>query len=396
MANQAPTNGGQQMSPQQINKLQRDAVLSQSIEQTLSIYSNTVFPPNGNVVNIQPRNVGLVKRFVVEISGVFNNTGAGVATLTDFGLANLLSQVVFLDLNNNTRIQTTGAHLWLLAGAKRRHLYVASADYNQVSGNNRSSGMNVPPGAWGVYQAPLTIAAGNQANFRMVFEIPLAYTDDDLRGAIFANVVNSNMNLQLTLNTAAMVGAAPADTTQAVYSGSVGVFTSATINVFQIFLSQLPVGKNGTILPILDLSTVYELKNTTLSSIVPANDFPIPFTNFRDFASTFVIFNNNGTSTGRQFGNDVNYLALQSANFTNLWKVDPLYAAQLSREVFQTDLPAGCYYQSYRKKNISTTQYGNMELIINPNVATANAYANVFWEDFAIVNALTAAGSLAG
>jgi len=388
-----------QASPQQINQMQRQAVLSQSVEMIQSIYSGTISPTSNNLLNINPRNVGLIKKFIVEIVGTLNNTSTTAsATLTDTGIYNLLSNVTFLDLNNNTRINTTGYHLGVLSTAKRRKPFASCGNYNTANTNNLSQGVNVPPASWPLLVAPPTIAEGTSATVRAVFEVPLAYSDDDLRGAIYANVINANMQLSMTFNQNAFNGGVTNDYTNAVYFGTTGTFSSATINVYQVYLDQLPVNqKTGqVVLPIMDLSTIYELKNTNFSAISTNNDFPIPYANFRDFQSTILLFNNNGMASGRAFGTDINYLALQSANFTNIFKVDPLMVALWSREIFNAELPAGTYYFSHRKRPISTTQFGNMELIINPSVAASGAYAQVFWEDFALVNTLVNAGSLAG
>jgi hypothetical protein len=109
------------------------------------------------------------------------------------------------------------------------------------------------------------------------------------------------------------------------------------------------------------------------------------------------MFNSTGATAGLKNGSDVNYWALQSANFTNIWKIDPLLAAQRVREIIGSDLPLGSYYFSHRKKPLSTVQYGNLQLNLNPASVTAgSSYQNVYVEDFALVNALTQAGSLAG
>jgi hypothetical protein len=47
-----------------------------------------------------------------------------------------------------------------------------------------------------------------------------------------------------------------------------------------------------------------------------------------------------------------------------------------------------------RNRPISTTQYGNMELILNASTANAGAYELTCVEDFAIVQTLSMAGSL--
>jgi hypothetical protein len=246
-----------------------------------------------------------------------------------------------------------------------------------------------------VYPLPTT---GGLA-FRAVFEVPLAYSDDDLRGAVYLNVVNSTAQLSLTLNPAFFAPTSATDTTPNVWSSGAnaqGTVTNLTIAVYQVYLDQLPIGKNGVILPALDLSTVYELKYTNLTGQAVAQDFPYAYTNFRDFLSTLVTWNSTGATAGLKNGSDVNYWALQSANFTNIWKIDPLLAAQKTREIIGSDLPLGTYYFSHRKKPLSTIQYGNLELILNAATLTAGvSYMNVYVEDFALVNALTQAGSLA-
>jgi hypothetical protein len=73
-----------------------------------------------------------------------------------------------------------------------------------------------------------------------------------------------------------------------------------------------------------------------------------------------------------------------------------LLAAQLNgREIINSDWPLGTYYFSHRRKPISTLQYGNMQLILNPASVSGSPYCLIGWEDFALINALTQAGSLA-
>jgi len=138
------------------------------------------------------------------------------------------------------------------------------------------------------------------------------------------------------------------------------------------------------------------LKNTNLQAITANQDFPIPFTNFRNFFSAFVVYNNgNATpSLQRAVGTDVAYWSLSTANFTNIFKYDPLFNVKLTREVIGQDLPAGFYYFSFRKQPIWTTQYGNMQLNLNASTVNAGAYAQVMWEDMALQNTLSGGASL--
>jgi hypothetical protein len=374
-------------SPFVLNARARVAVLANAIEMTQPIYSQVINPAAQTVVNIPTRNVGLIKRFIVEVTATANNTGATLASLTDFGVANLLSQVTFTDLNNNTRIQTSGFHLAQVAAAKYQWPLgsvllpsAESSDYGDF---------------FAAIQAPATIANGASGTVRMFYEVPLAYSDDDLRGAVYANVINATMNLQLTINSTPFI-ATGADSTQGVYHNTAtGTLTNVTITVYQVYLDQLPMAKNGAILPQMDLATVYELKNSVLTAIPVNQEYPIPYANFRDFLSTFVVFNHDASAdAGRVGGTDVSYFALQSANFTNIWKKSPELIALETRKLLQTDFPKGVYYFSSRRKPVSTTTYGNMELVLNPSTAAASAYVIVGWEDFALTNALQSAGSL--
>jgi hypothetical protein len=52
----------------------------------------------------------------------------------------------------------------------------------------------------------------------MNYFIPLAYSSNDLRGAVYTNVVNATQNLQITINKTPFVLAT--DPTNAVYSGN--------------------------------------------------------------------------------------------------------------------------------------------------------------------------------
>lgn len=378
-----------------INAQLQNNLLSKATRMIQNVLTTTVFPVSQPTINVLPQNVGIITRFVIEIVATVNNNGATTATLTDTGLANLLQNVTLYDLQNNLRINTRGLHLHLLSVAKRRRPFAGTAQWNTPDGDNLSQMLNVPPATWPVFQSPQTIPTGENATLRAVFEVPLAYSDHDLRGAIFANVVNTQMNLQITFNPN-IFAAAGSDETYAVFSGSTGTFVSAQINIYQEFLDQLPQGANGQfLLPTISLNTVYELKQTHFMAIGTGNDFPFAFTNFRDFFSVFIIYNNSGGAAGRALGTDINYWSLTTANFTNIFKYGPLFNQMLAREVIGADLPIGTYYFSFRSHPVWTTQFGNQQINLNASVAGASAYADVYWEDMGIMSTLSGGSSLA-
>src|SRR5574337_1096933 len=382
----------QQLTPQQLNAIARAAIKARAIKMTQQIFNQTFTPAAGQnvsalqpVVTVNPRNVGLIKGFWVKVVANLHNGSAVQVDLTDFGPANVLSQIQFNDLNNNTRIQTTGWHMAFLNAIKGRRPFGSSL----VKGTGEDSPIKYGSNWAGQISAPATIAAAGDGTITMWYWVPLAYSEDDLRGAVYANVVNATMQLNLTFNTTPTV-ANGTDSTSACYVGdaagavALAVISSATVTVYQVYLDQLPVGNAGVLLPILDLATIYEMKNTVATGLSAAQEFPVQYSNFRDFLSTFAIYVNTAATGARGTGADINYFALQSANFTNIWKKEPALIALENRGHLQTDFPPGTYYFGSREKPISTSQYGNMQLVLNPVTAGAGAYLLMGYEDFEI------------
>jgi hypothetical protein len=387
---------------QAANAQARALVLAKGLKMVQSIQSGTIATPGSgaNVINVVPRAVGLGQKFTVEITATIS-AGASTLTPTNLNVANLFSQVIFNDLQNYTRIQTAGWHLNLINSIKEQAVFGAaySTDCPIKYGNNFNTtasgagGIGTGPG---IIVCPASIGPTLTGVVKMMYEVPLAYSDRDLRGAVYLGVVNSTGLLQLTINPNPVV-AAGADATLAMFQSagaSTGAITGLTYNVYQHWWDQLPQGQNGPILPAQDLSTVYELKNTALTGMSQATDFPIAYANYRDFLSTSIIWDNAGSAPAN--GTDINYWALQSANFTNIWKVDAYLNALFTRKLLRDDPPPGVYYFSSRNKPISTIQYGNLELILNESVAAANGQqVLVGFEDFGLQNTITGAGSLA-
>lgn len=412
-----PVQSAPKMTPQQQDAMATRAILASAVDRMQMVATQTVYPASNPVLIIQPINVGLIKRFTIVCSGTIANTGTTDITIQDrgFGLANLFGQggVQYTDLNNYLRVNTSGAHLSLLANGKRRRPYggtymaqAISTEDMAVGNISRSQMLPTPAALWPVFMAPPTIVAGGSGNFRGVFELPISYTDDDLRGAIWANVLNAVQQITLTFNTQ-IVTADPQDNTFAMYSGpagSAGSIAACTVIIYQEYLDQLPKaqGANGTvttILPALSMSTVYELKSTIFKNVPANQEFFIPYANQRSFISTFATFNRDGTATGRGLGGEVNYWALLAANATYIWKLDALTCAMKSREHLTVDLPGSTYYFPTRRRNLATLQFGNLQLTLNCNdqffPVTPSSYVNVMWEAFALQNTLQSGASLA-
>jgi P3 major capsid protein len=390
MATQTKPAAQPQLSPEQLNGLQRRAILKSGVKMKQSIFSTTIANPgaNNNVINVVPRNVGLLLRFIVEVTATYAVTTGASAATTDFGALNSLSNVQFTDLQNNQRHNTYGLHFGMVSAFKEQQPWLGATSMAQESGNYG--------GNWPIATAvaPTTSVTGSS---RTVYEIPVAIHDDDLRGAIYAGVVANQMNLQLTVNPNPTVLPA-ADDTFAVFSGAGvtggGACTSVTINVYQEYYDQLPIGPQGIVLPQLDVATVYQLLYTSFKNIPAGQDFYFPYTNYRKYLSQIAIYNNSGVAGGRVTGADITYWAQVAANFTNIFNNGPLEQARIARRILGTDPPPGLYYFPSRSKPIDTLNYGNMQLDLKPITAGNNAYCLMMSEFIAYQNALANAGSL--
>lgn len=387
MAKGAPAASGQQMNPWQINMAQRQQVLSQSVKRKQQIDSVTFNPANGNVYTcnkILP--VGLILRFYVEVICTYSIIGSGTSAVTDFGALNSLSNIQFTDLQNNQRHNAPGLQFGLTQAFKDKQPFASALATAQESGN---FGANWPIC---VATAATTSATGST---RVVYEIPIAYSDTDLRGAIYANVVSNQMNLQFTVNP----NPAPTtgDDTFAVFynTAAAGVISSVTINTYQEYLDQLPVGQGGIVLPQLDISTLYQQLYTNFANLTAGQDNYVQYTNFRRFMSLITIFNSTGTRGGRLVGTDITFWKLVSANLTSIFQESALERARVARRILTMDPPPGTYYFPSRQHPIYTLATGNMQLDLVPSSAAAGAYLFVMWEFFAQQNTLTQAGSLA-
>jgi hypothetical protein len=358
-----------------------------TVIQKIASITQSQFPytaGQAQVINVPITNVGLIKRFWLRIQANVQQGAAETQTLQPLGPSNFLSQIILSDLSNLIRINTTGWHLSMINSARRQFPIGAAITSDTPLG----FGAN-----YNLVKAPSSVTAA--ANMYMVYEVPCTYSETDLRGGIFANVVNATMNLQLTLN-ANMFVASGADGVQAVYKSStaqLGKVNSYTIDVYQEYYDQLPRNQDGSYaLPLISLATQYNLLNTSQTGLAVGADQSLPYANFRSYMSTIVGFDNGGTLNA---GSDINYFTLQTANAMQLFKLDPFMVQMLNgRNKINDDWPSGFYYFDHRMRPISTLAYGNIQLNVNPSTVNANALLLVGYEYFSLQNQLANAGSM--
>lgn len=334
--------------------------------------------------NIPLRNVGMVKKLYIFITATVAQAAAETLTKTAWGPANFLSNITFSDYANYQRINTTGWHMHGLASVKNRAVFGAAFTSDTPTG----FGSTVP-----VISAPQTITTAQTVN--MMYEIPFAYSDTDLTGAVLANVVNANAYLAFTINPNIIV-ASTGNPVQAMYQSSAanrGQITSLTYTIYQDYLDQLPTQNGQLIGPALDLATVYGIYNTQLTALAPNQDNPISYANYRRFLSTICIYDNAGVLSTT--GADVNAWKLQAANMTNIFDVPPVMVKMEERKLIMDNFPIGSYYFSHRDRPIDTKVNGNMNLIMNPaTVTSSQSQILIGFEYLALLNQVAQAGSV--
>lgn len=371
------------LTPEQQNNIASQLVRANSQKMVQQVYTGTFNPTNNPIVNIQPRNVGLILGFIVRITGGVTNAAGTQAVRTNFGSANAIKNFTYTDLQNIQRINTTGSHIALLDSVRQGFAYGGAYAPNLPM----SYGNNLAPFAGGA-----TIAASATDTITHTYYVPLAYSSSDLRGAVWSNIVNATQNLQIQVNTTPFVGAT--DPLSACYSGNAGGgwTNNVTITVYQIYLDQIPTANGQPVLPIQDLNTVYDIKYTAVNGLTAGIDFPTPYSNYRKFLSTIVTYDNGGTYNP---GTDINYFSLVAANSTQLFKYDPLIASIMARQSVMADMPTGTYLFDTRDKPLDTITYGNLELVINPITVGANSQAIFMYESFMEAQVIANASSLA-
>lgn len=371
----------------QANMQARAYLLSQAFDVKQQVDSQTFVPSARNVYDVSGTNVGIVKGFVLKVvARIKNNSATEAASLTNFGVANLLKQVTYYDPNNQRHIETTGWHIAMVNTIKGQKPFGSSTptDSPIKYGDN-----------YDIIEAPETIAAGESATVVMHYWIPLAYSDTDLSGAVFANVAQSKQRLRLEFATDATAFVATNENTlEAVYSSDDAdlTFEEISYTCYQHYLDQLPMNNGQYIVPSIDLSTVYLLENTVQAGLTPNADFAVQYGNLYRYLSTIAIYDNGGVFTPK--GADVNYLAQRTANFSDYRKAQPDTWNLETRKLIGTDLPPSVYLAENRNRPIYTLQTGNQTFVINPKTVNQNARLILAYESFVTATHLVNIGTI--
>ena len=239
-----------------------------------------------------------------------------------------------------------------------------------------------------------------QQTVYLEFEIPIAYSDWTLEGAVYAGLASSNAYLTFTVNPNFFVSST-GNPVQAVYQSStatLGKINAIRMELIQQYRDNLPMANvNGAAVPLLppaDLAAQYMIYSTVQGGLVVNGENLFNFTNQREHRSTTFIYDNAGVLSAT--GADVNYFALKAANQSVLDRRTPLQAKFYERMIVGDDYPRGVYYFDWRESPIDTMASGNTQMAFNPAVVTSNLSQLLVDMEFVAITATIANAAAIG
>jgi hypothetical protein len=397
--------------------------------QAVAFAAPTYAAGTSTVVNLLGSATGLIRKFYLVVTGTLNATSGTFTPTAPFGITNIFSNITFTDLNTRVRHNTTGAHLHMIQACRRGWVpgmalsTVAMSEGGPISfaGSTAGTGLNAAytpvmgatgGGAnWGFNYfadfAPSTFTGGTAKNFQWTFEIPVAYTDTDLRGCIWANQVTANNLLSLTLNPNFFLSnSVAADVSSSAYNSATALatalptLTNLKFTLYQDMFVQGPQDKNGNImLPQVDMAYSYNLLMVPAQALQANSDNVFFAAPNRQILSHMLLWDNYLYNTSPP-GSDVTSIKIQIANSLVVRQMEPGILAYWTRNLVGTDMPVGSsggvstlksdftnYYIDTRRRPLNVQTSGNIGIYFNPNAVMSGAALNIGYEYLEIQSA---------
>lgn len=281
---------------------------------------------------------------------------------------NLLDRVKLTDYDGTDRVNCSGYQLFLNRTLKQ--------NANELNGYHNTA---ASAATFATPKTPYLVAADTM---RFCLSVPMAYDpESDLRGALLMQTAVGECFLNLDFNGSAAVG----DVDSLYTAGTIAAgITDIYVTVWQNYLSPLQIG-NVVPLPMLDLSTVYELNGSLKSSdsLAAGVQKLLNYPNVRTVLGTYLEVVDNGTMIAGSTNVDGINLIANGNTTIQEWGMYDL--AHRVREQIGCDLPKGSYYITSRARPIETQLYGNVQLGVTPAAGWTgggNSYIGVMFESF--------------
>lgn len=343
----------------------RSALLQSAPRMRKSLGSFTGGLP-GQSTRVKLFNVGVTTKIYVEVIATYD-VGTAAATASPKAPWNIANRVRLTDYDGTDRVNVSGYQLWVINSLRDKAPY----GYNNGA---KSSILDYP-------RIDTTVGTSRQAAF--IIEVPVSYSDSDLRGAMLTQTAVGETWLSIDWNSAFFSNA----NADAVFNGAATTTisnVSITANVFQEYL--LPQSIGGQVpLPTLDFMTVYELGGTLKSAdnLAVGQEKLLNYPGVRQVIGAYFNFVNGGVMNAANV--DISRFRL-IANGNNVLREygakDKLFDQRISL-TSNFDLAPGTYFETHQDKPIETALYGNVQYGITPSVVSAgNTYIEVAFESF--------------
>jgi hypothetical protein len=395
----------------QANDAIRKAWLSSSapLIQAVAFAAPTYAQGSATTVNMLGSATGLIRKFYLVVTGTLNATSGTFIPSGPFGITNLLSNITFTDLNTRVRHNTTGPHMHMIQAARRGWIPGMALTAAAMSETFGATGNGC---AWGnnffTNSAPTTFTGGTAKNFQWTWEIPVAYTDTDLRGCIWANQVTANNLLSFTINPnffatnsgGADVSGSAYNTATAALGTTLPTLTNLKFTLYQDMFVQGPQDKNGNILlPQVDMAYSYNLLMVPAQALQANSDNVFFAAPNRQILSHMLLWDNYLYNT-TPAGSDVTSIKIQIANSLVVRQMEPGILGYWTRNLIGTDMPVASsggtsttkfdfttYYIDTRRRPLNVQTSGNIGIYFNPNSVQGGAALNIGYEYLEIQSA---------
>lgn len=337
-----------QMSPQQkaqmANDSGRQALLGTGIAMSQLVWRGAALSL-GQATRLDLLRVGITTG--VELDFTLSLDISATMTASPAGPWVAMNNIVYTDFSGVNRVMTTGLALWLLASLKLGKLF-----NNAIAGNVAAIGEIDTD----IITHPTATGATQVVYFSLY--VPMAYEPGkDLRGAV-PSMVNVGEHYLTLTPTGAVVNAN--DCLLSPYTAGTATVNSFTVDVTQFYIQ--PQSLNVSMLPGIDLTTIYELNgnNITTSGFLSNSQNLINYPNDRAVMSAIHVFENGGTLTVN--GTDLTLVELLVNSNTVFRQWTPRALRAFMREHTQGDVPAGCYYFPSRRQPFLTNLYATIQV----------------------------------
>jgi len=385
----------QKMTPQQQNSMARQLIFNRAKPIFQQVTSKTITnigaASGNNVIQVNPLQIGWIRRFYVEVAAtVVNSDTSHAALLAPFGADMIISNLTFNDFTGNPRHNCSGRSLSFVEAAKYKEIPGAAYTTDSVSGFGSNIGSNTCG----------TIASSGTVTMRRIFEVPIM-VDAGLNqaGGLWLGTNSQTTSLNITVNPAPIV-AASGDPLNAVWQlasggSTIGTtpITSCTVTIYQDYWNDVPVDKTGNpILPQQDLQTAYMITETNSGlTFAQGQASSWSFPTFSKMMGTYIVFDNGGTLSP---GTDVSTIALTLSNYAIVKQYDPYVLDRLVRAVMQSSYPDGTYALITRQHQLNVDQYPALQLQFTPSSVNSGAKALITTELLRPVQYMAAASGM--